>query len=161
VTTPEDSLDLRPLLRAAHEANVALARRLGLGLSDVQALDHLLAGEPLGPGELGARLGLRPASATALADRLEQAGHVERRPHPDDRRRLVLVPTEHAQREAFAALAPLLRAFGAAAGELSPRDRQVVAGYLRAATEALRAFAAAEPPPAAGEDAAPRSRRAP
>jgi len=144
VATSDDSLDLRPVIRAAHEANVALARRLGLGLSDVQALDHLLAGEPLGPRELGARLGLKPASATALVDRLERVGHVERQAHPQDRRRLVLVPTPHAQQEAFAALAPLLEAFGVAAGDLNARDRKAVAGYLRAVTQALLTFAHAD-----------------
>jgi len=136
----EPSLDLRPVMRAAHAANQAMARRLGLGLTDVQALDQLLA-TPMGPGELGARLGLQPASATALVDRLEAAGHVERRRHPDDRRRQVVVPTEHATREAFAALRPLLTEMGAAAEDLSPAERRAAARWLERVRHALLAYA--------------------
>lgn len=131
-----ESLDLRPLMRAAHEADQAMARRLGLGVTDVQALDHLLAA-PMGPGELGARLGLRPASATALVDRLEAAGHVERRRHPKDRRRQVIVPTDHATREAFGALAPLLRAMQSASQELTPAQRRATARWLERVQQAL------------------------
>jgi len=139
---PEEpgALDLRPVTRAAHEANVALARRLGVGLTDVQALDHLLSA-PTSPGELAERLGLRPASVTAVVDRLERAGHVERRPHPDDRRRQVLVATPHAQREAFAALRPLLAELGAAADHMSDAERLAAARYLERVRAALAAFA--------------------
>jgi len=136
-----ESLDLRPLMRAAHEADQAMARRLGLGVTDVQALDHLLAA-PMGPGELGARLGLRPASATALVDRLEAAGHVERRRHPEDRRRQVVVPTEHATREAFAVLGPLLAELRAAGEELTPQERRATARWLRRVQRALEDYGA-------------------
>ena len=130
-------------MRAAHEANHAIARRLKLGLTDVQALDHLLA-RPLGPGELAARLGLRAASATALIDRLEEAGHVERRPHPGDRRRLVIAATEHAQREAFLVLRPLIAALEAASDHMSESERRAAARYLARVHDALKAFAAAD-----------------
>jgi len=137
---PDDPLDLRPLMRAAHDANQAMARRLGVGLTDLLALDRLLSA-PMSPGELGAALGLRPASATALVDRLEAAGHVERRRHPKDRRRQVIVPTDHATREAFGALAPLLRAMQAASQELTPAQRRATARWLERVQQALADYA--------------------
>ena len=86
---------LRLVQQASVEANQELARRLGIGITDVSALEHLSsASEPLGPVELGHRLGIRSASATALVDRLEQSGHVHREPRPDDRRRVALVPSD-------------------------------------------------------------------
>jgi DNA-binding MarR family transcriptional regulator len=51
-----------------------LLGRLGIGDTDMTALEHLFANGPLGPVELGEKLGLRSASATALVDRLEAAG---------------------------------------------------------------------------------------
>jgi DNA-binding MarR family transcriptional regulator len=44
--------------------------------------------------ELAERMSCEPSNATFVADRLEEQGYVERRPHPDDRRakQLVLTP---------------------------------------------------------------------
>src|ERR687895_840996 len=71
----------------------AMARRTGLGLSEMAALEHLQhAHGGLTPTELGRRLSLSSGAITALVDRLERTGHVERRPHPPDRRSLGGVP---------------------------------------------------------------------
>ena len=133
---------LRELQRASLESRQALARRLGVGVSDVAALDQLISSaEPLGPVELGHRLGMRSASATALVDRLERAGHVRRVPHPRDRRRQTLAPTEHALDEVIAALQPLVRPLEAAAAELTPEQAEVVARFLDRATAIMRSYA--------------------
>ena len=98
-----------------------VAKRLNMGVNDVAAMDQLIfVPEPLGPVELGNRLGMRSASATALVDRLERAGHLRRDPHPSDRRRQTLAPTEHAIAEVAVALRPLIEGVSAAASELTP-----------------------------------------
>jgi len=95
----------------------------------------------LGPVELGHRLGgMRSASATALVDRLEAAGHVERRRHPSDRRRLVVVPTDQAEEAGEEAFAPLTVGLDEAAADLSPEERVAVARYLDRVTEAIGSF---------------------
>ena len=95
----EPARALRMVQQASVEANQELARRLGIGITDIAALEHLSsAAQPLGPVELGHRLGIRSASATALVDRLEQSGHLRREARPDDRRRVALVPSEHSAR---------------------------------------------------------------
>ena len=128
---------MREVTWANAEAVQGLARRLRLGVNDVAALDRLLQAGPLGPAELGRRLGMRPASATALVDRLEAAGHVERRRHPADRRRLTVEPTQRAVERMLEELRPLLDELDAAAGELTPDERRVVARYLRRVAGAL------------------------
>ena len=128
--------------RTTQDANLAFAARLDLGRSDVAALELLMNEGPLGPVELGDRLGMRSASATALVDRLEAAGHVARVRHPDDRRRVTVVPTEHAREEAGAAIGPLLAGLHAAAARLRADERAVVVGYLEEVAAALRAYAA-------------------
>src|SRR3712207_260301 len=71
----------------------AMARRTGLGLSEMSALEHLQhAHGGLTPTELGKRLSLSSGAITALVDRLERTGHVERRPNPADRRSSVALP---------------------------------------------------------------------
>lgn len=121
---------MREVTRANAEITRELARRLGLGVNDITALDHLLQNGPLGPTELGTLLGMRSASATALVDRLEAVGHVERRPHPTDRRRLVVEPTPHAVEEVLSVIRPLVASLDAVAEELTVDERRAVAHYL-------------------------------
>ncbi len=64
----------------------ALARTLGVTDVEMQALVHLAEQEALSPSAIGALCDLSSGGATALVQRLEQAGHVTRRPHPTDRR---------------------------------------------------------------------------
>jgi DNA-binding MarR family transcriptional regulator len=62
--------------------------------TDMRALVVLLDAERDGrtmtPGRLGAELNLTSASMTALVDRLERSGHVQRVRDPGDRRRVSL-----------------------------------------------------------------------
>ena len=73
----------------------AVAKRMGLGTSEL-ALGHLQAAGPMTPGQLGGRLSISPGAVTALVDRLESRGHVERLPNPEDRRSALLRDTEGA-----------------------------------------------------------------
>lgn len=117
---------------------VALGRILGMGSNDVWALERLGIEGPVGPVELGKRLGgMRSASATALVDRLEAAGHVERRRHPSDRRRLVVVPTYKGGAEA---IEPLANALEEVADEFTDEERAVIARYLERVTETTNSF---------------------
>lgn len=131
---------LRLLARAQQRFGVTIARRRGTAPSDVWALEHLLSDGPLGPVELGHRLGMTSASATTLVDRMEAAGHVERRPHPSDRRRLVVAPTERAIAAVEESIAPLIPELVAAAADLTPSERATVAGYLDRVIAALQAY---------------------
>jgi DNA-binding MarR family transcriptional regulator len=134
------SLALRDVLLAAALANHAVAQQLGLGLTDLTALDHLLAGGAAGTKDLAELLGIRSPSATALVDRLESEGLVRRTPHPSDRRRVVLEATPQAHERAGAAVAPLLVELDALARDLSADDQRVVADYLHAVRGILRRF---------------------
>ena len=106
------------------------------------ALEHLSAATtPLGPVELGHRLGIRSASATALVDRLEQSGHVRREPRGDDRRRVALVASEHSAQQVLAALSPLLVDIDAAASRLTDDEAAAVTRFLDEAADAMRRYA--------------------
>ncbi len=70
-----------------HRINEAL-RPLGLTFSRFEALAllHFSRTGALPMGKMGVRLMVHPTSVTNTIDRLETDGHVERVPHPDDRR---------------------------------------------------------------------------
>ncbi len=152
----ELSWALREVTRANAEITRELARRLGLGVNDMAALDHLLQSGPLGPADLGNLLGMRSASATALVDRLEAAGHVERRPHPTDRRRLVVEPTPHAVEEVLGVIRPLVASLDGVAEELTSDERRSVARYLERVSEVLSSYG---PDEQASSPGVPSSRR--
>jgi DNA-binding MarR family transcriptional regulator len=139
----EPTWALWEVLRTAMDAGHAVARRMGLPYNDVRALELLSqTAAPLGPVELGLRLGMRSASATELVDRLESGGYVRRTRHPTDRRRVVVEMTEKGRDEAMAAMAPLLTRLDRVAGELDSDGSRAVVAYLRAVAAEQHAFGA-------------------
>lgn len=154
VDAPEVSWALRDVNRMTGAVDRAAQHLLGLSHTELRALDLLmLSPSGMGPVELGNALEIRSASATALVDRLEAAGHVRRHPHPTDRRRQVVVTTDTSRRDAIAALAPLLADVDALAAELSSEEAVVVERYLRGVADAMRRYSNdPNPPVAVGPD---------
>lgn len=65
----------------------AVAGRFGLNTSDLECLDLIFLRGSASAGDLARATGLTSGAVTALIDRLEQAGYVERVADPTDRRR--------------------------------------------------------------------------
>ena len=113
-----------------------LARRAGMSESELDALEHLEADGPLTQRELGTRLSLTSGAVTMLVDRLEQAGWVRRRPHPDDRRAVLLTLSERAVADAPPGLVSYHAAIRALVGRVPAGDRPAITRFLTAAAEA-------------------------
>jgi len=142
VTAAELSAALRALLEAGREMQASMASRLRVGENDLLAMNEVVRTSDLGPVELGRRLGITSASATVLVSRLESAGHLERRRHDADGRRITLHPTPSALAGVLHALQPLLSALATIGDELEEGDRRVVLAYLDRVTAALHDYAA-------------------
>ena len=100
-STARDEL-VADLMTAGQELSAAavffhsrVAEVLGLGPTDTKALDLLSRHGALTPKRIGELTGLAPASITSMVDRLQRRGFVERRAHPEDGRRvlIVVIPT--------------------------------------------------------------------
>jgi DNA-binding MarR family transcriptional regulator len=83
-------VSVRALWRGIDHYRRAWATRLDLGAAEIVTLAELLQEPQLRTGDLVARTGLAQGSVTALVDRLEKRGLVERI-RPVDNRRVVLV----------------------------------------------------------------------
>lgn len=70
--------------------HTAIAEQNGLSAVESKVADYLARLGPLTPKELAGYAGLAPASVTALVDRLERKGIVNRMPHPGDRRKVLV-----------------------------------------------------------------------
>lgn len=107
-----------------------------------------------------------PGAITALVDRLEKAGHLERVANPSDRRSSLLRTTPSGREAMVAQVLPLASEVDRIAASLSERELAAVEGFLREVTAAtaakLKALVPAGPPagPPAGRADAPRRTRA-
>ena len=85
---------LRELVVASIRFRDRLAAESNIGQTETTALAYLRQAGELTPRELGALLGLTSGSVTGVVDRLESAGFAVRRPHPNDRRSLLVSATD-------------------------------------------------------------------
>lgn len=129
-------LACRDLARAMDQFDEAACGVLGLGRSDLRAL-NLLEHGPLGASALAQRLGLTRPAVTALIDRLTDAGYVTRVSVPGDRR-ATAVELRAATWTAFATVyRPLGEQVWAATADLTETDRHAVADAMTAMTSAF------------------------
>ena len=127
------------LIREIFQLSQRFERRLGASLSvnttDLAAMEHLMENGPMTPSELATRLEMSTAATTHVIDRLVAVGHVERRPHPVDRRKIVVMPAPASVARAFEELAPMIVGVGAAAAAYDTDEQAVIAGFLRSVAD--------------------------
>jgi DNA-binding MarR family transcriptional regulator len=114
----------------------ALASQGGISPADLDALEHLEADGPLTQRQLGERLSLTSGAVTMLVDRLERTGWVQRRPHPTDRRYVLVELSAAADARTPPALTDYHAMVRAIARAVPARDRAAIHAFLTAAAEA-------------------------
>lgn len=123
------------LRTAERRMSEASQHYMQLNETDMRALHFLIiakhADELVTPGRLADHLGISTASTTKLLDRLEHGNHVERSPHPTDRRALVvtIMPDTHRAARESVGRQQARRVFAAA--RLTTEERDVVIRFLR------------------------------
>lgn len=125
---------LRNWREAERRMSEASRRYMKLGETDMRMLRFVIAAqnraEIVTPGAIARHLGITSASTTKMLDRLTEAGHIRRLPHPSDRRSLSIEVTEETRRIAMETVGrDHARRFDAAA-RLNPQEREVVARFL-------------------------------
>lgn len=129
------------------ESEQAMRRRLqddmGMNPSDLHVLRMLIAargaGKSLSPRDLAERLGFSSASVTALLNRLERSGHVQREPDASDRRGLIVVSTGATDTEMKARMGRMHTGMMDVASSLRPAEAAAVVRFLESLCDALEA----------------------
>jgi DNA-binding MarR family transcriptional regulator len=67
-----------------------VGERLGVNVTDMECLGLVINKGLASPSELARYTGLSSGATTAMLDRLENSGLIERRPNPDDRRGTII-----------------------------------------------------------------------
>lgn len=122
------------------------AKRMGLEVSELAALEHLQAVGPMTLGHLAGRLSMSAGAVTTLVDRLVKKGYVERAPNPEDRRSQLVRGTGLGFEESLRHLLPYIREMREIEGGFTAGEREVVARYLEATTGAAHRHAASPRP---------------
>lgn len=118
------------------EQRVSLESRsqMHLNETDMKALRFLIAAKnqkaPVTAGALSEHLGISTASTTKLLDRLAASGHIERGPHPTDRRAITVTITQHTHEEVRETIGRRHARRFEAAARLTPAEREVVIRFL-------------------------------
>jgi DNA-binding MarR family transcriptional regulator len=132
-------------MRRYRAAEAEMRRRtrvsMGMGETDLAAIRYLVqaekAGRSVSPKEISDTLGISTASTTKLVDRLVKSGHVERRPHPTDRRGLIIAPTWDTELEVRSTLASMHARMLEVAESLAPDDARAITAFLERMTRAI------------------------
>lgn len=138
---------VRELYAVIERFDASTAEKLGVDRSGLRAINAMERGS-ISPGELGELLSLSSGSVTALLDRLETGGHIERqRSDGDGRRRDARL--KNTTREAADLQYSLLgKAIGSAFGRLAPeqfRQSMFAIRELAKCFELAQATESAEP----------------
>ena len=78
----------------------AVSEWAGLNVTDMECLRLLFLKGTATPTELARHTGLTSGATTAMLDRLEKAGLIERRPNPNDRRGTLIAPADSSAQKA-------------------------------------------------------------
>ncbi|WP_245852069.1 MarR family winged helix-turn-helix transcriptional regulator [Isoptericola jiangsuensis] len=163
----DDARHLLEALRVFRRSDEAMRRRAGremaMNLTDLRALRHVIAAERRGdsvtPRDLAEDLGISTASTTKVLDRLTGSGHLERLPHPRDRRSVVVVATPDAHAEVRARLAGAHARMLAAARAVPEHCRPAVRDFLLAMAASVDTPDDAVAEAVVGDDGAPAAGR--
>lgn len=122
------------LRRVEEELSRAAQAFMRLNSTDMRALHYLIVCEHRGDlataGSLGAHLGLSSGATTKMLDRLAAAGHVQRHPHPRDRRAVRLSVDPATRDAAMSTMGRQQAGRFRAAARLSPEEREIVQRFL-------------------------------
>lgn len=132
------STALREVAEASKDFETHVRHKLDVNATDLAAMEHLMVSGPLGPAELGRRLGLSRPAMTAVVDRLTALGHATRSEHPTDRRGVIVTPAPASVDQAMAILRPMIAEVDAALDGFTDEQQAAIAEYLNRVVAAYR-----------------------
>jgi DNA-binding MarR family transcriptional regulator len=114
-----------------------MAHKIGVVQTDLKTAEILNETGPITAGDLSRITGLTSGSVTALVDRLENAGLVKREKHPEDRRKVMIVPISERQREIHSHYESLAVSTKAASEAYSIEELQMIFHFVDTITNII------------------------
>lgn len=111
-----------------------VGQRLGVSVTDMECLGLLFFQGIASPSELARYTGLTSGATTAMLDRLERAGLIQRRPNPQDRRGTLIVLLQSGAERVAPWFASLRQAQDELVSGYSAQELQVIADFFERST---------------------------
>ncbi|WP_431899400.1 MarR family winged helix-turn-helix transcriptional regulator [Nonomuraea sp. bgisy101] len=127
--------EMQAFQAAVDDFDTAAARVLGINRTDTRCLEILLQHGEITPGILGPALGLTTGSVTAMLDRLEKLDYLTRSPDPQDRRKVVVRPTEKIITKAQELYGPFIVEGEAILSQYTDEQVDAITRFLRESRE--------------------------
>lgn len=105
----------------------AMSEWAGLNVTDMECLRLLFQKGTATPTELAKHTGLTSGATTAMLDRLEKAGLIERRPNPNDRRGTLIKPAKSSEANVASWFEPTRVAINELISSYSESDLEIIA----------------------------------
>ena len=105
----------------------AMSEWAGLNVTDMECLRLLFQKGIATPSELSRFTGLTSGATTAMLDRLEKAGLIERRPNPNDRRGTLIAPAQSSATKAASWFESARKAQDELISSYSESDMEIIA----------------------------------
>jgi DNA-binding MarR family transcriptional regulator len=125
------SVALASMIRGIDGYRFRAAADAQVGLTELRAMGHLIDAGPLSPKQLAAALDLTTGTVTALLDRLERGGLVQRTAHPRDRRMLQVELTSFGHEKMDSVMESFHSVVAAAADGMSPERLDAAVEFLQ------------------------------
>ncbi len=113
----------------------AMNERAGLNATDMECLRLLFLKGLSTPSELARHTGLTSGATTAMLDRLEKTGLIERRPNPDDRRGTLIVPEKSSAEKVAAWFESARKAQDELISSYSEKEQEIIADVFERFTK--------------------------
>lgn len=127
---------IRELAAALDRLDEAAAAELGLGRSDLAAMEIVSRHATLTAGQLAEQLRLTTGAVTGVVDRMEAMGYFRRRHDPGDGRKVMVELTAKARAGEEKAFDPIRRDLQKLLGSYGAQELKLIADFLEK-TEAL------------------------
>jgi DNA-binding MarR family transcriptional regulator len=105
----------------------AMNEWVGLNATDMECLRLLFLEGVSTPSKLARHTGLTSGATTAMLDRLEKAGLIERLPNPDDRRGTLIVPAKSSAEKAASWFESARKSQAELIAKFSEKELEVIA----------------------------------
>jgi DNA-binding MarR family transcriptional regulator len=128
------------LHQRGHSAIAHRLRQIGLSVAQFDLLSTLTEAEGITQRDLAERLYVTKGNVSGLVDRLVEAGLVDRRAIPGDRRSYALHLTEAGRKAAQAGMETQLLFVGETVGKLPPQDLEMLDRVISRWRDTIRAL---------------------
>lgn len=128
--TDEVLLSLRRIIQANDLYSRSLVKKHGITGPQLVILQKVSKNNEISVGELAKAISLSQATVTGILDRLEKRGLIIRRKSDDDKRRVLILPTEECNKMIAAKPLPLQQSFVNKFQELQDWEKYMILAVL-------------------------------